>query len=156
MGEEFQSDSGGAKMFRSCTFSSKAGNRIRHCNRTKNVFWTGHHATTYMMLQLILKNEWQGKKVLDMGCGTGVLAILAEMKGAKQIDAIDIDNWCYLNTLENVERNNCSKIDVFEGDASLLKGRKYDSIIANINRNILLNDMKTYAECLLPSGGNFP
>ena len=109
----------------------------------------------YMMLQLILKNEWQGKKVLDMGCGTGVLAILAEMKGAKHIDAIDIDNWCYLNTLENVERNNCSKIDVFEGDASLLEGRKYDRIIANINRNILLNDIKTYAECLLPSGEIF-
>ncbi|MGB8703569.1 MAG: 50S ribosomal protein L11 methyltransferase [Gillisia sp.] len=121
----------------------------------KMSFGTGHHATTHMMLQLILKNEWQGKKVLDMGCGTGVLAILAQMKGAKHIDAIDIDNWCYLNTLENVERNNCSKIDVFEGDASLLEGRKYDRIIANINRNILLNDIKTYAECLLPSGEIF-
>ena len=87
-----------------------------------------------------------------MGCGTAILAILAEMKGAKPIDAIDIDNWCYLNSIENAERNNCSHISVYEGDAALLKGRKYDVIIANINRNILLADMYRYAECLYPGG----
>ena len=64
-----------------------------------------------------------------MGCGTAILAILAEMKGAQPIDAIDIDNWCYLNSIENAERNNCKHISVYEGDASLLKGKKYDVII---------------------------
>jgi ribosomal protein L11 methyltransferase len=91
-------------------------------------------------------------KTLDMGCGTAILAILAEMKGAKPIDAIDIDNWCYLNSIENAERNNCSEITVYEGDAALLSGKKYDLIIANINRNILLNDMTSYAACLNKNG----
>lgn len=118
----------------------------------KMSFGTGHHETTHMMIQHILKNEWQNKKVLDMGCGTAVLAILAELKGAQPIDAIDIDNWCYLNSIENAERNNCRHITVYEGDASLLLGRKYDSIIANINRNILLNDMEVYASCLPENG----
>ena len=87
-----------------------------------------------------------------MGCGTGVLAILAEMKGAHPIDAIDYDNWCYLNSLENVERNHCSNITVLEGDASLLKDQKYDVINANINRNILLNDLGSYSKCLKANG----
>ncbi|MCR9182114.1 MAG: 50S ribosomal protein L11 methyltransferase [Flavobacteriaceae bacterium] len=118
----------------------------------KMSFGTGHHETTHMMIQHILNNEWNCKKVLDMGCGTAVLAILAEMKGAKPIDAIDIDNWCYLNSIENAERNHCKHITVYEGDATLLNGKSYDTIIANINRNILLNDMTTYAACLKPGG----
>ncbi|MEO5788644.1 50S ribosomal protein L11 methyltransferase [Gelidibacter sp.] len=121
----------------------------------KMSFGTGHHETTHMMIQHILKNEFTGKSVLDMGCGTGVLAILAEMKGAKTVDAIDYDNWCYLNSLENVERNNCAHITVLEGDASLLTNQKYDTIIANINRNILLNDMASYVKCLNPKGTLF-
>ena len=118
----------------------------------KMSFGTGHHATTHMMIQHILKDDFIGKKVLDMGCGTAVLAILAEMRGAGPLDAIDIDEWCYLNSIENAERNNCTKITVEQGDASLLSNRKYDIIIANINRNILLNDMKTYANCLSKDG----
>ncbi len=114
----------------------------------KMSFGTGHHETTHMMVQHLLDLDVAGKKVLDMGCGTGILAIFAEMKGAEPIDAIDIDNWCFQNSLENVERNNCKHISVFEGDASLLKNKKYDVIIANINRNILLNDMHTYTNCL--------
>jgi ribosomal protein L11 methyltransferase len=118
----------------------------------KMSFGTGHHETTHMMIQHLLETDLQNKTVLDMGCGTGILAIFAEMKGAKQIDAIDIDNWCYLNSLENVEKNNCKNISVYEGDANLLINKKYDVIIANINRNILLNDMKTYAQSLNEGG----
>jgi ribosomal protein L11 methyltransferase len=118
----------------------------------KMSFGTGHHETTHMMVQHLLKLDLENKKVLDMGCGTGILAIFAEMKGAKPLDAIDIDNWCYENSLENVARNNCENISVYEGDASLLTGKKYDVIIANINRNILLIDMKVYTNCLNEKG----
>ncbi len=121
----------------------------------KMSFGTGHHETTHMMIQHLLKNNLEGKKVLDMGCGTGVLAILAEMKGAKPIDAIDIDNWCYLNTIENVERNNCKYITAYEGDSSLLVGKQYDVVIANINRNILLKDISIYAGTLTSGGSLF-
>ena len=112
-------------------------------------FGTGHHETTHMMIQHILELEVTNKKTIDMGCGTAILAILAEMKGAHPIDAVDIDNWCYLNSIENAERNNCKHISVYEGDASWLKdGQNYDVFIANINRNILLNDMTTYVNCM--------
>jgi len=121
----------------------------------KMSFGTGHHETTYMMLQHILNTDFEGKSVLDMGCGTGVLAILAKMKGARSADAIDIDEWCYLNSLENVERNNCADIQVFQGDSSLLKGKKYDIILANINRNILLEDIPIYANSLNKGGALF-
>jgi ribosomal protein L11 methyltransferase len=117
----------------------------------KMSFGTGHHETTHMMVQHLLALDLDTKKVLDMGCGTGILAIFAEMKGAKPIDAIDIDRWCYENSLENIQRNNCNHITVYEGDASVLK-EKYDVIIANINRNILLSDMKTYTDCLNENG----
>jgi len=113
----------------------------------KMSFGTGHHETTHMM-----ETDVTGLKTLDMGCGTAILAILAELKGAKPIDAIDIDNWCYLNSIENAERNHCKEITVYEGDAAMLKGKKYDLIIANINRNILLNDMQQYVDCLNKNG----
>ncbi|WP_179333276.1 50S ribosomal protein L11 methyltransferase [Winogradskyella costae] len=121
----------------------------------KMSFGTGHHETTHMMIQHILQNDFKNKSVLDMGCGTGVLAILAEKVGATKLDAIDIDNWCYLNSLENVERNDCKHISVYEGDVALLNGKKYDSIIANINRNILLADISEYAKCLNENGSLF-
>lgn len=118
----------------------------------KMSFGTGHHETTHMMIQHLLVLDLKDKKTLDMGCGTGILAIFAEMKGAKPIDAIDIDNWCYENSIENVKRNNCSEISVYEGDSSLLHDKKYDVIIANINRNILLADMEIYTNCLNDKG----
>jgi ribosomal protein L11 methyltransferase len=121
----------------------------------KMSFGTGHHATTRMMIQHILKNDWEEKSVLDMGSGTGVLAILAAMKGAKSIDAIDIDNWCYVNTLENIARNDCEHINVEEGGAELLEGREYDLILANINLNILLRDLPIYDKCLKEGGSIF-
>jgi ribosomal protein L11 methyltransferase len=119
----------------------------------KMSFGTGHHETTYMMLQLLLGIDCSQMTVLDMGCGTAVLAILAEKKGAVKVDAIDIDNWCVENSIENCQRNDCSNIRVCQGDASLLTGtQKYDLILANINRNILLSDIKLYARSLKAGG----
>lgn len=120
----------------------------------KMSFGTGHHETTFMMMKHLLNIDVTDMEVLDMGCGTAILAILALMKGAKHADAIDIDNWCYLNSVENAERNNITTIDVYEGDADLLidKVNKYDLVIANINRNILLNDMEAYAKTLKAGG----
>lgn len=120
----------------------------------KMSFGTGHHETTFMMMKHLLNIDVTDMEVLDMGCGTAILAILALMKGAKHADAIDIDNWCYLNSIENAERNNITNIDVYEGDAELLadKTNKYDLVIANINRNILLNDMEAYAKTLKTCG----
>ncbi|WAC01783.1 50S ribosomal protein L11 methyltransferase [Lacinutrix neustonica] len=133
-------------------FHEKPNTKFDIIIEPKMSFGTGHHETTHMMIQHLLKNDFQGKSVLDMGCGTGVLAILAAMKGAASIDAIDIDNWCYLNSVENAERNNTPHVQVFEGDASLLTGKTYDVIIANINRNILLQDISVYASCLNKNG----
>jgi len=118
----------------------------------KMSFGTGHHQTTNLMVQHILDLDVKDKKILDMGCGTGILAILAEMKGATNIEAIDIDEWCYENAVENTVRNLCKNIKVFQGEVSLLKDKKYEIIIANINRNILLQDIKKYAQCLDKNG----
>ena len=136
-------------------FHEKPNTKFDLIIEPKMSFGTGHHETTHMMIQHILKNDFIGKSVLDMGCGTGVLAILAEKVGATQLDAIDIDNWCYLNSVENAERNHCNNISVFEGDISLLKNQNYDCIIANINRNILLQDIPTYAKHLNKNGKLF-
>ena len=118
----------------------------------KMSFGTGHHETTFMMLQFILENDFKEKSVIDMGCGTAVLAILSEMKGAAKIDAVDIDEWCYENSIENIERNICKNISVYKGDASFFKEKKYEVIIANINRNILLQDMEIYFNGLEDNG----
>ena len=133
-------------------FHPKTNSKYDIIIEPKMSFGTGHHETTHMMIQHLLDIDCNNLKTLDMGCGTALLAILAEMKGAKPIDAIDIDNWCYLNSIENMERNNCNQISVYEGDASLLQDKNYDLIIANINRNILLQDMKTYVACLNKNG----
>jgi len=118
----------------------------------KMSFGTGHHETTSMMISFILANEFTDYSVCDIGSGTGVLAILAEQRGANRIDAIDIDNWCYLNSLENIERNNSKNINVFEGEVKKLKNLRYDSIFANINLNVLLNDISIYAKMLNKNG----
>ena len=118
----------------------------------KMSFGTGHHETTHMMLQFVLKNNMSGKQVLDMGCGTAVLAILAAMKGATSVHAIDMDHWSYLNALENTKLNGQEHIEVKEGKVEQLAGFQYDVILANINRNTLLNDIPVYAEHLKKGG----
>ena len=118
----------------------------------KMAFGTGHHATTSLIVSELLQLDMRGKSLLDMGCGTAVLAILASKRGADPITAIDIDNWCTENSLENIALNHVGNIEVLQGDASLLPGRRFDIVLANINRNILLADMHLYADCL-PQGG---
>jgi len=118
----------------------------------KMAFGTGHHQTTHLMIEAILNEEITNKTVLDMGCGTGVLAILAEMKGAKAITAIDIDEWAYQNTLENIKVNGCERIEALYGDVKLIEGKEYDIILANINLNILLSDMPFYEKSIRPNG----
>ncbi len=117
----------------------------------KMSFGTGHHETTYMMLQQLLPLSLEGAKVLDMGCGTGILAIMAALRGARDITAIDIDPWCVENATENVQQNDCF-ITIKEGDVSLIAGEQYNLILANINRNILLSDIPAYTQALLPQG----
>jgi len=112
-------------------------------------FGTGHHETTSSIICELLDADLEGKSVLDMGCGTSILAILASMRGADPVTAIDIDDWCVNNSRDNIELNNIHNITVELGDAALLEGRKpFDVIIANINRNILLADMHRYAACM--------
>lgn len=114
-------------------------------------FGTGHHETTSLIISELLDNDLQGKSLLDMGCGTSILAILARMRGAAPCTAIDIDEWCVRNSLENISLNSVDCIDVFQGDASSLEGKgPFDIIIANINRNILLNDLPQYVRCMHP------
>ena len=112
-------------------------------------FGTGHHETTSSILGELLEADLKGKSVLDMGCGTSILAILASMRGAGKVTAIDIDDWCVNNSRDNIALNGISNITVELGDASLLNGREpFDVVIANINRNILLQDMPAYAACM--------
>ncbi|MBR9831166.1 50S ribosomal protein L11 methyltransferase [bacterium] len=114
----------------------------------KMSFGTGHHDTTFMMMQLMRQLDLSDKLVMDMGCGTGVLAILAKLEGASGVTAVDIDDWAFENTLENIERNNVSEIEVLKGGAEKAKGKSYDVFIANINRNILMRDLPAYAETM--------
>jgi ribosomal protein L11 methyltransferase len=118
----------------------------------KMAFGTGHHATTSGILTLSEELDLSGKRVLDMGCGTAVLAIAAHLLGANEIDAIDIDEWAFNNAIENLELNNAGHIKVIMGDAGDIPDKTYDLIYANINRNILLNDMDTYVDHLALDG----
>ncbi|WP_411897920.1 50S ribosomal protein L11 methyltransferase [Elizabethkingia occulta] len=117
----------------------------------KMSFGTGHHATTYLMIQQMMDMDFQGKKVLDMGCGTSVLAIYAKKKGASDVLGIDIDEWAVENSRENAERNN-TPMRVELGTADNLGQEKFEIILANINRNILISDIPRYVEVLEPGG----
>ncbi|NNF81271.1 MAG: 50S ribosomal protein L11 methyltransferase [Flavobacteriaceae bacterium] len=118
----------------------------------KMSFGTGHHETTHLMIKMMLDMDFNDKSVLDMGCGTAVLAILAEQKGAKKVLAIDLDPWSYRNALENLDRNKSDKITVREGDVDLIDKLNFDIIIANINRNVLLEHIPFYSSALNEGG----
>lgn len=117
----------------------------------KMSFGTGHHATTYLMIQQMMDMDFQRKQVLDMGCGTSVLAIYAKKKGASDVLGIDIDEWAVENSRENAERNN-TPMRVELGTADNLGQEKFEIILANINRNILISDIPRYVEVLEPGG----
>lgn len=120
----------------------------------KMAFGTGHHQTTHLMIEAMLDHEFKGKQVLDMGCGTGILAILAVLRGANfPVDAIDIDPIAAESARENSEKNGVgNKINVLTGDSSLVKKNQYDIILANINRNIILSDIEVYSSALKSDG----
>jgi len=118
----------------------------------KMSFGTGHHATTVLMMQLMRTLDFNSKVVFDFGTGTGILAILAEMLGAAEILAVDIDEWPVANTRENAARNECSRITVLQGSLEDIPGQAADIILANINRHILLRYMPDFRNRLLPGG----
>jgi len=119
----------------------------------KMSFGTGHHETTRLMLQEMLRNDFSGKEVLDMGCGTGILGIIAKLMSASYVLAVDNDDWAFQNAYENFQRNNIPQPwDVFPGDCSVLEGHTFHIILANINRNILLQDLSYYFTSLKDSG----
>jgi ribosomal protein L11 methyltransferase len=115
-------------------------------------FGTGHHQTTFLMSQFLMDLEPVPQHILDMGTGTGVLAILAEKRGCNDIVAVDIESWSVENTKENAVRNQCSHITALEGDVDCLTGMKFDMILANINKNILKAHLPSYADLLEENG----
>ena len=130
-----------------------------HTNRAFDIvispqmsFGTGHHETTFLMSQELFNLDLKAKSLLDMGCGTAVLAIIARKLGANPIVAIDIEDWAYQNSIDNCALNNIDDITIELGDATLIKDRKFDIVLANINRNILIQDMNKYFDSLLPKG----
>lgn len=118
----------------------------------KMSFGTGHHETTSLVLQTMLNLDFTNKTVADCGCGTGVLAIAALQMGAQSAYAFDYDPLCYENTLENKVRNNAKNLIIEQGDLSLLEGKSFDIVLANINRNILAHNMHYLAHALNPCG----
>ncbi len=112
----------------------------------KMAFGTGHHQTTRLMIEQMLQLEFRNMKVLDMGCGTGVLGILASLMGASEVVSIDFDNWAYQSTMENVTKNHIKNLTAIEGNKNSIPSATFDIILANINRNTLLEQMKEYAQ----------
>lgn len=131
---------------------AKAGYRYDVVIEPKMSFGTGHHNTTQLMIQKLMKLDVNGKALLDMGCGTGVLAIVASKMGAEPIQAIDIDDWSYENTIENLEKNNINNVLVNKGNAQILDGKVFQTILANINKNVLLADIPVYSRSLEKNG----
>lgn len=121
----------------------------------KMAFGTGHHQTTTMMMQYILSADVSGKLILDMGCGTGILAILASKAGAGELVAIDNDEVCYQSTLENAALNNIGNLSASCGGKEAIPHLDFDIILANINRNILLDQIADYAKVLKAGGSIF-
>jgi ribosomal protein L11 methyltransferase len=121
----------------------------------KMAFGTGHHETTSMMMDMMLDVDFKGKKVLDMGCGTGILAILAEKLGANDLAAVDNDLACYDSAIENAALNKCMYIKVFCGSKEAIPLDQFDVVLANINRNILIDQVDRYAWVLKPGGEMF-
>jgi ribosomal protein L11 methyltransferase len=118
----------------------------------KMAFGTGHHQTTAMIMEYLLETDVKGKDILDMGCGTGILAILASKLGAKDLIAIDNDEVCYESTLENSQLNHIQNIEALCGSKEAIPDQEFDIILANINRNILIDQMAEYATVLKPEG----
>lgn len=118
----------------------------------KMAFGTGNHETTTLVAEQILNMDLNGKTVLDMGCGTGILGMLASLKGAKNVTAIDIDNWSYESTVENARLNNIMNLEAKLGDAGLLGTESFEVIFANIHKNVIVSDLPVY-ERVLQSGG---
>ena len=118
----------------------------------KMAFGTGNHETTTLMAEQILEMDLAGKTVLDMGCGTGILGMLASLKGAKSVTAIDIDTWSFESTVENARLNNITNLEAKLGDASLLGVETYEVIFANIHKNVIISDLPAYEKVLQPGG----
>ncbi len=112
----------------------------------KMSFGTGHHQTTSLMMEQMLRIDFKNMNVLDMGCGTGVLGILASKLGASKVTGVDIDNWSYNNTLENIERNSVKNMQVFQGGSKCIPKEKYHIVLANINLNVLLDQINEYSK----------
>ena len=146
-------DVDGVVYIRAPFHENKTGYQYPMLIEPKMSFGTGHHQTTHMMIQWLLETPTEGLKVLDMGCGTGILGILAGMRGAAAIHGIDIDTWCIENTLENAQRNNVEMTAEVGGAGAL--SDIYEVICANINLNVLLADMKSYASALSSGGTIF-
>lgn len=134
------------------TFHKKIDVKYEIIINPKMSFGTGHHETTYLMIKKLLELNLKSKTVLDMGCGTGILGILASIKGAKKVDGIDVEEWAYKNCIENCRINQIKNFTTTLGNVNKLKGKNYDLIIANINRNVLLNDLSFYCKSLNKNG----
>ena len=133
-------------------FHEVAGTKEEVVIMPKMSFGTGHHETTHLMLGFMKDQDWTGLHVLDMGSGTGVLGIYAAKKGAAKVVCIDIDEWAAPNTVDNIALNAVENVATIQGDADSIPEEKYDVILANINRNILIEDMPKYAEHMMQKG----